>query len=716
MAFLYSLVSLLVAMAGVSLGAFIFARNTRHPLNRLYMLMCLSASYACVVEFGNFHAKSSEAADWLRHADVVWPFVLPLILHFVLVYTESRAALRRRTTYLAIYLPAVCISVLQLSSHLITGTPERDLWGWTYDMPSRLWPVGIAVAWALGIGLLSLVLVVRHLASATDVRRRTQAKFILLGLSLPIVVGLVAEGLLPLASIRAPGVTAAALVLSDAVIAYGIWKHRLFELTPSNVVDGIVDTMQDALLLVGNDGKITSVNRAACGLLGYQESELVGLPLHDVLDHQGDGRDSHAIASVEGLARSGSAGDLEVTLRAKNGRLLLVSLVATPLFEGGLFAGAICVARDIAARKEVERALQESEERYRTFVQNFQGIAFRYDMDAKPIFFHGAVENITGYTEHAFVAGKPEWQQIVHPDDSDSLKLGMQEMRSTCPFVTEREYRILREDGQVRWVHEVARNVCGEDGKPAFIEGAIFDTTDRNLVERRLQASTEDLRRLTARLSQAEDDERRRIAADLHDRVGASLAFIKLKLGLLRDSQSLEAATAHADELREMVEQSIKDTRSLTFDICSPTLYEFGVVAALEEFVERFQEAHDIMVHITDDGEPRPLDDTLQVALFRAARECLVNVVKHASAKEVVVNIRSADDMVRISIKDDGVGFNTSELEASAGRRTGLGLFSIQERMESLGGSFEVTSEAGRGTIVVICAPSAHASQLLEGA
>jgi len=634
MTFLYSLVSLLVAMAGVSLGAFILARNTRHTLNRLYMLMCLSASYACVVEFGSFHAKSSEAADWLRHANVVWPFVLPLILHFVLVYTESRAALRRRTTYVAIYLPAVCISVLQLSSHLITGTPERDLWGWTYDMPSRLWPVGIAVTWALGIGVLSLVLVVRHLASATDLRRRTQAKFILLGLSLPIVVGLVAEGLLTLASIRAPGVTAAALVLSDAVIAYGIWKHRLFELTPRNVVDCIVDTMQDALLLVGNDGKITSVNRSACGLLGYQEAELVGLPVSDILKSQEDGRDPHAIASVETLAKSGGAGDLEVTLRARDGRLLPVSLAATPLFEGGQFAGAICVARDIAARKRAERALLESEERYRSFVQNFQGIAFRYDMDSKPVFFHGAVEDITGYTEDEFIADEPAWREIVHPDDGDSLALSAREMRSTPRFATEREYRILRKDGQVRWVHEVARNVCDEDGRPAYIEGAVYDTTDRNLVERRLQASTEDLRRLTARLSQAEEDERRRIAMDLHDRVGASLAFVKLKLGLLRDSPSLEAATVHADELRGMVEQSIKDTRSLTFDICSPTLYEFGVVAALEEFAERFQEAHDIIVHITDDGEPKPLDDTLQVALFRAARECLINVVKHARGQK----------------------------------------------------------------------------------
>ena len=598
MTFLYSLVSLLVAMAGVSLGAFIFARNTRRALNRLYVLMCLSASYACVVEFGYFHAGSSEAADWLRHADVVWPFVLPLILHFVLVYTKSQAALRRRATYVAIYLPAVCISVLELSSHLITGTPERDPWGWTYDLPSRLWPAGIAVAWALGIGVLSLVLVVRHLVSATDRRRKTQAKLILLGLSLPIVVGLVAEGLLPLASVRAPGVTEAALVLSDAIIAYGIWKHRLFELTPSNVVDGIVDTMQDALLLVGDDGKITSVNRSACGLLGYQEAELVGLPVHDVLENQGDGRDPRAIASVEALAESSSAGDLEVTLRAKDGRPLLVSLVATPLFDKGVFTGVICVARDIAARKRVERALLESEERYRSFVQNFQGIAFRYDMDAKPIFFHGAVEDITGYTEDEFVAGRPEWHGIVHPDDGDSLALSAREMRSTRRSVTKREYRILRKDGQVRWVHEIARNVCDEDGKPTFIEGAIYDTTERNLVERRLQASTEDLRRLTARLSQAEEDERRRIAADLQDRVGASLAFVKLKLGLLRDSPSLEAATAHADELREMVEQSIKDTRSLTFDICSPTLYEFGVVAALEEFVERFQEAHDIMVHM----------------------------------------------------------------------------------------------------------------------
>jgi PAS domain S-box-containing protein len=139
-------------------------------------------------------------------------------------------------------------------------------------------------------------------------------------------------------------------------------------------------------------------------------------------------------------------------------------------------------------RKIAVDALREGEERYRSFVQNFQGIAFRGRMDFTPIFFHGATEEITGYTEREFLDGKPRWDQTIHPEDLPAILNEDEERLHSIPHYSfEREYRIIRKDGAVRWVREVIQNVCDGSGKPAILQGTIYEITDRKRTEKALQ-------------------------------------------------------------------------------------------------------------------------------------------------------------------------------------------------------------------------------------
>ncbi len=139
-------------------------------------------------------------------------------------------------------------------------------------------------------------------------------------------------------------------------------------------------------------------------------------------------------------------------------------------------------------RKRAEKALMESENRYRSFVKNFKGIAFQGRMDFTPIFFHGAVEEITGYTEPEFLDGKPSWIQVIHREDLPAILTEDEEKLHSIPHHSyEREYRIVRKDGAVRWVHEVIQNVCDNSGKPAILQGAIYDISERKRTEISLQ-------------------------------------------------------------------------------------------------------------------------------------------------------------------------------------------------------------------------------------
>ncbi len=146
---------------------------------------------------------------------------------------------------------------------------------------------------------------------------------------------------------------------------------------------------------------------------------------------------------------------------------------------------------EITERKPIEDALRESEERYRSFVENFQGIAYRGRMDFVPIFFHGAVEAITGYKEEEFLAGNPRWDQMIHPDDLSKIHESFQEIHSTPSYSAAREYRILRKDGKVQWVHEQIQNICDSSGKPMMVQGALYDITDRKRAEEALRRSEE---------------------------------------------------------------------------------------------------------------------------------------------------------------------------------------------------------------------------------
>ena len=157
--------------------------------------------------------------------------------------------------------------------------------------------------------------------------------------------------------------------------------------------------------------------------------------------------------------------------------------------------------REIAERKRVEKALRESEELYRSFVQGFQGIAFRGRIDFTPIFFHGAAEKISGYREDEFTNRKPRWDQVIHPDDFPNIYNSTEKISSVPNYSTEREYRIIRKDGHIRWVHEIIQNLCDSSGKPIMLQGVIYDVTDRKRAEeekKKLEAELQQVHKMEA--------------------------------------------------------------------------------------------------------------------------------------------------------------------------------------------------------------------------
>lgn len=216
--------------------------------------------------------------------------------------------------------------------------------------------------------------------------------------------------------------------------------------------------------------------------------------------------------------------------------------------------------------------------------------------------------------------------------------------------------------------------------------------------------------RLASELSLSEARQRRIIAGELHDHIGQALAFIRVRLSRLQGDAVFSGFEDTLADIMRLVEQAINSTRSLTFQISPPVLYELGLQAGLEWLGDQLGQEHDVNLRVDADGAVDDLPDDTRVVLFQAARELIVNAIKHAGPRHIVVSAALSGGEATVSVVDDGSGFDVARLNTSGAEMTTFGLFSIRERLDYLGGSMTIESRPGSGTSVILRAPARSAS------
>jgi len=212
----------------------------------------------------------------------------------------------------------------------------------------------------------------------------------------------------------------------------------------------------------------------------------------------------------------------------------------------------------------------------------------------------------------------------------------------------------------------------------------------------------EERRSLAHQLSEAEERERTRLAADIHDSVGQGLSVLKLNLGVLanRNGDNGQPSADWVTSLR-LIDEIVNQIRTFTFEIHPAMLEDLGLVPTLHWYGEQFESQSGTQVTVSEYGQRRPLSATLATCLFRAIKELLNNAAKHGRAKEVVIGVHWREDGLRIVLDDDGSGFNPADALAPQTRR-GLGLAGMQERLLAIKGRLTVESEPGHGARIIL--------------
>ena len=228
---------------------------------------------------------------------------------------------------------------------------------------------------------------------------------------------------------------------------------------------------------------------------------------------------------------------------------------------------------------------------------------------------------------------------------------------------------------------------------------------EREQAQEQFLTYQENLRSLTAELSLSDQRERRRLAENLHDRIGQSLALITMKVGQLKQDVAGTELSEALSEIQRLTVQVIADTRSLTFELCPPILYELGLGPALEWLAETSGKTYGLDVQASTEGDLDGLSEELRFTLFQAVGELLANAGKHAQARRVTMHVTARADSVRVVVDDDGCGFDAAQLGSKLGNHLGFGLFNMRERLSHLRGGMQIDSHPGGGTRVTLVAP-----------
>jgi PAS domain S-box-containing protein len=358
---------------------------------------------------------------------------------------------------------------------------------------------------------------------------------------------------------------------------------------------------------------------------------------------------------------------------------------------------------EIADRKNIEKAVIESETQIRTIIQKAPtGIAL-LDKEGWILECNPALQDMLGY-DHNELSGVL-FSQAIHPQDVALYKNKFKELIDGNSDI----YRI-----DTRYIHREIREVWGSlsasvvrdaAGQPQFVIATVEDITTKQQAEERIVNYQRQLQSLTSELSLIEERERRRLATNLHDHVGQVLTFVGIKIDELHEIVSSHTCDPVIEEIRKLVGQTIKCIRSLIFELSPPILYDLGLEEAIEWLADHFSQEYGLKIQVDKDEQPKPLKAEGNVILFQAVRELLLNIVKHAKATSVKIYIQRACNDLRIIVEDNGIGFENNLIDHKQHKIKGFGLFSIHERLEYYGGSMIMKSEKSQGTKITLLMP-----------
>ncbi len=459
----------------------------------------------------------------------------------------------------------------------------------------------------------------------------------------------------------------------------------------------IIENSPGALFLANPDGAVLEVNQAACDMFGYTADEFRQMDRKNILD-----MDNPAITKLFAERKETGRTKGEITVTKKNGEKIWVhvsSFVFKNPFSNEDRMSTVMI--DITERKKMEEALKISNERYVFATKATFDAIWDWDIVNDHLYWGEGYEKIFGYKISDKIDNYIHSFDNIHPDDRKPVFDGIDKLIRGNALNWTGEYRYKKVDGEYAYVQDKAIIIRDEKGNAIRMIGAMQDITARKNAEEELKEKNNQLKELSKHLQNVREEERKYLAREVHDELGQLAAVIKMDVDWLQIKMP-DVDDAHKKRMTHASSTAnflITTIRKIASDLRPGMLDELGLNESLEAECRKFAATHGIACIFNstfDDGE---LPMQSKTELFRICQESLVNVMRHASATKIRVEMHEKDDTVELSITDNGNGFDTSQKTKT------LGFIGMTERCLSINGTLKVTSEIGKGTTVCAIIP-----------
>ncbi len=474
----------------------------------------------------------------------------------------------------------------------------------------------------------------------------------------------------------------------------------------------LVENANSIILRLDTLGNITFFNEFAESFFGFTQEEILGRNIVGLIVPSTDSYGRNMSAFVRELCTNPDkfATNENENVR-RDGKRIWVAWTNKAMRDAdGKVREVLCIGNDITQRKQMEKALSESEEKYRLIFQNSPLGIFHFDSDGIVTACNEKIVEIWGSTKERFIG-----LNLLSSLKNKKMKAAVMACLSGRYACYEGSYLSIT-GGRLTDLKADFGPIFALDDSVKGGIGLIEDISERKKAEEALLESENRLRLLSAKLLSAQEKERKRIAGELHDSIGSLLSSIKIGLentvNVAKNSgfrpemlQSLIGLTRHAME----------ESRRITADLRPSMLDDLGVLTTLGWLTRNFQSVYPaVSVKINLLVEENDIPDHLKIVIFRVVQEALHNVAKHSGATRVILKLEKRDNLIRMRIEDNGLGFDSSLL--SGKEEKGLGLVSMSERVGYSGGSIVIESKEGHGTCISASWPLEPPPSGAEGA
>ena len=456
----------------------------------------------------------------------------------------------------------------------------------------------------------------------------------------------------------------------------------------------IVNTAMESIQVLSIKGDLLDINGAGLQLLGFNNStEIIGQSFLPFIHTD----DRARFKNMHHLVCLGQNGNLQYRLYNSQQEMQWVETNAVPLKDkyNNIYA-TLSVTRNISEKKLAETALYLSEQKFRSLVQNGSDLIFVIDEEAHIQYVSPAVKNIAGYNPDELL-GKQAFE-LIHADD---LSIILNELKNIKTFTNDgiaTAHRFLTSNGDWIWLESKGANLLHDNNVKGLVINS-RDVTDRILLQQKLDAELADRqRKITSAVIKAQESERSQLGQELHDNVNQVLTTIKLY------NEMLAGDIGPRDEILKKstryLQLCIDEIRSISKRLSAPTLGKINLTESVLELVDSINLTNKLTIHYAFDGiEIDAISQDVHLTIYRIIQEQLNNILKHANAQHVFIEISNTAQHLMLVIRDDGNGFNANQ------KRLGIGITNMITRAENMNGHLSIKTALNQGCVLTVTLP-----------